>query len=152
MHMAQLMPLPRTVSCSSKIQAGFTFLVPAHPGSPGQGAGCVCVCVCALCTCVNHRHQLYLGNVKTSTRKPLFIWHNTSTDGSGVVNMESELWSAKSSDICDELSRLLYMAGSTLHSHTNPPHIHCQTDNRQTLLLQCSLGGLLISLSQVISL
>ena len=31
LHMAQLMPLPLTVSCSSKIQIGFTFLVPAHP-------------------------------------------------------------------------------------------------------------------------
>jgi len=30
--MAQLMPLPLTVSCSSKIQIGFTFLVPAYPG------------------------------------------------------------------------------------------------------------------------
>ena len=29
---AQLMPLPLTVSCSSKIQIGFTFLVPAYPG------------------------------------------------------------------------------------------------------------------------
>jgi len=28
--MAQLMPLPLTVSCFSKIQIGFTFLVPAH--------------------------------------------------------------------------------------------------------------------------
>ena len=49
MHMAQLMPLPLTVSCFSKIQIGFTFLVPAHPGSPGQRAVkrvCVCVCVC----------------------------------------------------------------------------------------------------------
>ena len=36
LHMAQLMPLPLTVSCFSKIQTGFTFLVPAHPGSPGQ--------------------------------------------------------------------------------------------------------------------
>jgi len=45
MHMAQLMPL--TVSCFSKIQIGFTFLVPAHPGSPGQRAS-VCVCVCVL--------------------------------------------------------------------------------------------------------
>ena len=35
LHMAQLMPLPLTVSCSSKIQTGFAFLVPAHPGSPG---------------------------------------------------------------------------------------------------------------------
>ena len=43
LHMAQLMPLPLTVSCFSKIQIGFTFLVPACPGSPGQRAlnGCV---------------------------------------------------------------------------------------------------------------
>jgi len=29
---SHLMPLPLTVSCFSKIQTGFTFLVPAHPG------------------------------------------------------------------------------------------------------------------------
>ena len=41
--MAQLMPLPLTVSCFSKIQIGFTVLVPAHLGSPGKGPlnGCV---------------------------------------------------------------------------------------------------------------
>ena len=38
LHMAQLMPLPLTFSCSSKIQIGFTVLVPAHPGSPGKRA------------------------------------------------------------------------------------------------------------------
>jgi len=32
------MPLPLTVSCFSKIQIGFTFLVPAHPDSPGKRA------------------------------------------------------------------------------------------------------------------
>jgi len=37
-HMAQLMLLPLTVSCFSKIQIGFTFLVPAHLGSPGKRA------------------------------------------------------------------------------------------------------------------
>jgi len=57
LHIAQLMPLPLTVSCFSKIQIGFAFLVPAHPGSPGKGpvnrvcvfavlSLCVCVCVC----------------------------------------------------------------------------------------------------------
>ena len=46
LHTAQLMPLPLLVSCFSKIQIGFTFLVPAHPGSPGQRAvKRVCVCV-----------------------------------------------------------------------------------------------------------
>ena len=38
LHMAQLMPLPLTVSCFSKIQIGFTFLVLAQLGSPGQRA------------------------------------------------------------------------------------------------------------------
>jgi len=38
LHIAQLMPLPVTVSCFSKIQIGFTFLVAAHPGSPGKRA------------------------------------------------------------------------------------------------------------------
>ena len=38
LHMAQLMPLPLTVSCFSKIQIGLTFLVPAHLGSPRKRA------------------------------------------------------------------------------------------------------------------
>jgi len=46
LHMAQLMPLPLTVSCFSKIEIGFTFLVPAHLGSPGKMAVKRGVCVC----------------------------------------------------------------------------------------------------------
>ena len=46
LHMSQLMPLPLTVSCFSKIQIGFTFLVPAHPGSPEKRVvKWMCVCV-----------------------------------------------------------------------------------------------------------
>ena len=60
--MAQLMPLPLTVSCFSKIQIGFTYtyLVPAHLGSPEKGPlnGCVCVCVCV---CVWNRITGSLG-------------------------------------------------------------------------------------------
>jgi len=40
LHMAQLMPLPLTVSCFSKIQIGFTFLVPE------KGPLNVCMYVC----------------------------------------------------------------------------------------------------------
>jgi len=68
LHMAQLMPLPLTVSCYSKIQIGFTLLVLAHPGSPGKRAvKCVCVCVCnvsvllalsALTLLVGHQEEL----------------------------------------------------------------------------------------------
>ena len=52
LHTAQLMPLPLTVSCFSKIQIRFTFLVPAHPGCPGQMAvKHVCVPVVAWQLC-----------------------------------------------------------------------------------------------------
>ena len=44
------MPLPLTVSCFSKIQIGFTFLVPAHPGRHGKRAikrvcGCLMIVI-----------------------------------------------------------------------------------------------------------
>ena len=48
LHMAQLMPLPLTVSCFSKIQTGFVFLVLAYLGSPKKGPLNRCVCVCVL--------------------------------------------------------------------------------------------------------
>ena len=38
LHVAQLVPLPLAVSCFSKIQIGFSSLVPAHLGSPGERA------------------------------------------------------------------------------------------------------------------
>jgi len=62
LHMVQLMPLSLTVSCLTKIQVGFTFLVPAYPGTPGQRAvklarARVRVCVCN-CYCVDRTEQL----------------------------------------------------------------------------------------------
>jgi len=51
LHTAQLMPLPLTVSCFSKIRIRFTFLVLAHPGSPGHGA------VKRVCVCVQNRDE-----------------------------------------------------------------------------------------------
>ena len=47
LHMAQPVPLPLTVSCSRKIQIGFTFLAPADLGNPKKRA-VKWVCVCAL--------------------------------------------------------------------------------------------------------
>ena len=48
LHMAQLMALPLTISCFSKIQIGFTFLLQAHLGSPDKWPlnRCVCVVCC----------------------------------------------------------------------------------------------------------
>jgi len=46
LHTALLMPLPPSTSCFSKIQIGFTVLVLAHLGRPGQRViEWVCVCI-----------------------------------------------------------------------------------------------------------
>jgi len=58
LHMAQPVPLPVTVSCFSKIQIGFTFLVPAHPGSPGKRA---VKWACVVDIVVNCRYTGYAG-------------------------------------------------------------------------------------------
>ena len=73
LHIAQLLPLPLTVSCFSKIQIGFTFLVPAHPGSPGKRA------VKRVCVCVLFRIMFLLATTITtcnlSTTAPRLIEH-----------------------------------------------------------------------------
>jgi len=56
LNVAQLMPLPLTVSCFSKIRIGSTFLVPAHVGIPGKRAvKRVCVCVLEVISCPGKR-------------------------------------------------------------------------------------------------
>ena len=47
LHTAQLMPLPLTVSCSSTIQIGLTFLVVTEKGLLHR---CVCVYITSLYT------------------------------------------------------------------------------------------------------
>ena len=70
LHMAQLMPLPLTVSCFSKIQIGFTFLVPAHPGSPGKRA----VKRVYLCVCVSVRLSSVPLIDSSSSMRCVFCW------------------------------------------------------------------------------
>ena len=59
LHMTQRIPLSLTVSCFSKIQIGFTFLVLAYLGSPGQRAVkrvyvCMYVCMYVLMQCLSY--------------------------------------------------------------------------------------------------
>jgi len=58
-YMAQVMPLPLSVSCFTKIQIGFTFLVLAYPGSPGKGPlnGGVCVCAAIEINLTLHKNE-----------------------------------------------------------------------------------------------
>jgi len=62
LHMAQLIPLPFTVSCFSKIQIGFTFWYRLTWVVPEKGPlnGCVCVCV-------QHRDHGQSGNGSAHT-------------------------------------------------------------------------------------
>ena len=66
---SQLMPLPLTVSCFSKIQIGFTFLVPAHLGSPGKGPlnGCVCVFLYRFIITFNVGYDLLMLSLRLTT-------------------------------------------------------------------------------------
>ena len=66
-HIAQLMPLLLTVSCFSEIQIGFTFLVPAHPGSPAKRT------VKRVCVCVRTSRN---SKAKSANSRPLKIFKN----------------------------------------------------------------------------
>ena len=68
LHVAQLMPLTLTVSCFSKIQIDFTFLVPAHLGSPRKGPLIVCVCVCFI-----SKRYLYFSIGNGQPREPALL-------------------------------------------------------------------------------
>jgi len=71
-----LIPLPLTVFCSSKIQIGFTFLVPADLGSPGKRAvKRVCVCVISILV-VSNRNGFRVLFDKTAIASVYFIWKN----------------------------------------------------------------------------
>ena len=88
LHMAQLMPVPLTVFCFTKIQIGFTFRVLAHLGSPGERAvDRVCVCAtpliwrtgidfCSSCTCgrwsAHTRH--YVNTLVASTADAVHLY------------------------------------------------------------------------------
>ena len=62
--MAQLVPLPLSDSCFSKIQISFTFLVPAHPGSPGKRA-VKRACECRPISAENYSYATWLSNKHT---------------------------------------------------------------------------------------
>ena len=91
--MSQLMPLPLTVSCFSKIQIGFTFLVPVHPGSLGQSTvkrGCVCVYVSIL-----YRFRDIAGYLsKVADFDPPHL-HLAPPQGVTQVEFRGDLWHQK---------------------------------------------------------
>ena len=79
-----------TVYCFSKIQIGFTFLVPAHPGSPGQSA------VERVCVCVPECHHVIL-HVNVLNVRSLNVCKLNSPDLSHLIICVC--WSASFSNI-----------------------------------------------------
>jgi len=90
LHTAQLMPLALTVSCFSKIQIGFTFLVPAHLGSPGKTAvKQVRVCVFLGETGLGRCPLISFSTCTTRELLWMFLWHMIS----GICNVITfNLW------------------------------------------------------------
>ena len=90
LHMAQLMPLPLTVFCFTKIQFGFTFLVPAHPGSPGQRAVkrvCVSVKWLAVKTASEMTYTVSGGALNSTQTKPKVMYQDSKpADGHSSVD------------------------------------------------------------------
>ena len=89
LHMVQLMPLPLTVSCFSKIQTGFAFLVPAHPGSSGQRA---VKRVCGVCYLLRTGWTTSNGRRATMTRtsnRKRTSSRRASSDSTNSTNISS---------------------------------------------------------------
>ena len=73
LHAAQLMPLSLTVSCFSEIQIGFTFLVQAHTGSPGQRAvKRVCACLATYLRCGRMFKYEFVANLPVNLSVKIF--------------------------------------------------------------------------------
>jgi len=89
LHMAQLMPLPLTVSCFSKIQICVTFLVLAYLGSPRKRA-VKRVCVCMYC-CAFSALTLLVGRQEG---------HPACTKLSGGVLAWLSVWSELQTCVC----------------------------------------------------
>ena len=107
LHMAQLMPLPLTVSCFSKIQIGFTFLVPVHPGSPGKRAvKLVCVCVMSV----------YYQQISNCCRPVSTDWPIDTSSGTSPRTLLGEL-----TPLPDLLA-----SGDGLATHSQEPNHHYQ--------------------------
>ena len=90
LHMAQLMPLPLTVSCFTKIQTGFTFLVPAHLGSPGKRA-IKRVRVCCQCKTSKVPRQLlrWISNQFFLSQRSALSERRCNERGSGTFRKQS---------------------------------------------------------------
>ena len=85
LHMVQQIPLPLTDSCFSKIQIGFTFLVPADLGSSGERAvKRVCVYVC--CDCLMKKEHRESRDMETITEQEYLTGGQSTSSGQSMTS------------------------------------------------------------------
>jgi len=118
LHTAQLMPLPITVSCFSKIQIGCTLLVPAHPVNPRQRAVkrvCVRVFLC--------RFNSHFPRQTRSASSPF--------GPSPSPVLDENVW--ESVELVNFVCQLLFLSPSRLWTMPMSPHGHCVTTESMQL-------------------
>ena len=111
LHMAQLMPLPLTVSCFSKIRIGFTFRV-----VPDKGPLNVCVCVAAVVTGLLDYGET-TGRTKGSGPRATLVVCPLSTMSSWLVCVITEQF--------QRCSRLFYRAMLCIRGTSHGPVSIC---------------------------
>jgi len=151
------MPLPLTVSCFSKIQIGFTFLVPAHPGSPGRRAVkqgvCVCVCVCAraracvfLSVCVSvckHIWNYTSDLLIFFCMLPLaVVWSSSgSTGGTAICYVLPVSWVASYMLIIASMEACRYTCRLRALLHRIGCVVSCMMAGAETRVVYCASGA-----------
>ena len=134
------MPLPLTASCCSKIQIGFTFLVPAHLGSPRKRAvKRVCVCTCNFrkilltveCQLLNSWHSLLLAEKvaeKTDDVVACFgLWDYTTSDWDYDLRWSSTAPFQPSQDAGQHRWTITSTGSSPLHKGKKTAHTRLQS-------------------------
>jgi len=112
LHMAQLMPLPLTVSCFSKIQIGFTFLVLAHRVVPDKGLLNVCVCQVTDSKILQEYITQEGHKLEIAPKPPMAVTNAVSWRSEGLKYRKNEVFL----DVVESVNLLVSASGNVLRS------------------------------------
>ena len=110
--MAQLMPLPLTVSCFSKIQIGFTFLVLAHRVVPDKGLLNVCVCQVTDSKILQEYITQEGHKLEIAPKPPMAVTNAVSWRSEGLKYRKNEVFL----DVVESVNLLVSASGNVLRS------------------------------------
>jgi len=110
--MAQLMPLPLTVSCFSKIQIGFTFLVLAHRVVPDKGLLNMCVCQVTDSKILQEYITQEGHKLEIAPKPPMAVTNAVSWRSEGLKYRKNEVFL----DVVESVNLLVSASGNVLRS------------------------------------